>query len=177
LRIWLNKSQIEDWFGLWHVFGAISFKWNSVFCPKWHRFIHYLKKTQTVLFRMALWVSFFPWTCEAGEEEEFSPLLFPLPLSPKPSKRHRQKLPNCLPCGGTGNPAPLAGVVRVFPPIFTYKYRGGSSKEKRRGEERQKREQNRGKKKKTKKKEKKKTEENRERKRSKTEGKREKNHR
>jgi len=41
-----------------------------------------------------------------------------------------------LPCGGTGNPAPLAGVVRVFPPIFTYKYRGGSSKEKRRGEER-----------------------------------------
>jgi len=36
------------------------------------------------------WVFFFPWTCEVGEEEDFSPLLCPLPLSLKPPKRCRQ---------------------------------------------------------------------------------------
>jgi len=29
LRTSLNKSQIEDWVGCWHVFGTISFKWNG----------------------------------------------------------------------------------------------------------------------------------------------------
>jgi len=31
--------------------------------------------------------------CEAGEEEDFSPLLCPFPLSSKPPKRRRPKTP------------------------------------------------------------------------------------
>jgi hypothetical protein len=35
---------------------------------------------------MALWVFFFPWTCEAGEEEDFF-IDFSLPLSLKSIKK------------------------------------------------------------------------------------------
>jgi hypothetical protein len=51
------------------------------------------KETQMMLFLTALWVFFFPWTCKAGEEEDFFLPCFSLPLSPKIQKDADPKPP------------------------------------------------------------------------------------
>jgi hypothetical protein len=67
-----------------------------MFCLKRCHFIHCLFKkrkkekkkeeARNSAVLMALWVFFFPWTCEAGEEEDFLTDFSPLPLSPKHQK-------------------------------------------------------------------------------------------
>jgi hypothetical protein len=76
LRTWLNKSQIEEWFGLWHVFAVFSFKWNDVFCPKRRHFIHCsLKKNlKRCRFEQHCGSSSFPGCAKQGKKKIFLPL-------------------------------------------------------------------------------------------------------
>jgi len=75
-----------------------------MFCLKRCHFIHCLFKkrkkekkkeeARNSAVLMALWVFFFPWTCEAGEEEDFSSFVFTEFPSQKDAdsllKRHQQ---------------------------------------------------------------------------------------
>jgi hypothetical protein len=110
-----------------------------------------------VSFWTALWVFFFPWTREAGEEE-FSPLLFYSPSFLESFKKTSTPLPTCwisdpwfttwwrsikdVPLerlwGGCTVTAPTtlplrhnwAGVVGLSPLFFSYKYKGRESTKK-----------------------------------------------
>ena len=44
LRTWLNKSNMEDWFGNWCILMSFPFKWNDAFWQKWRHFIHCSQK-------------------------------------------------------------------------------------------------------------------------------------
>jgi len=78
LRTWLNKSNMEDWFGNWCILMSFPFKWNDAFWQKWRHFIHCSQKKSTTRCR-------FKWYCAsssspgcAAGEKEFIFLFFPV---------------------------------------------------------------------------------------------------
>jgi len=152
LRTWLEKLQIEDWFGLWHRFSAffllnetarfVTFVQNGTVHAKRKE----KEKTQTVLFWTALWVFFFPWTREAGEGEDFSSSVFHLHFSLKKTSTNPTCPKTISTCwrGSGGRPLPYPS------PVFAYKNRGVEQTKKKgqvrtKEEERRERVEERGK--------------------------------
>jgi len=124
LRTWLNKLQIEDWFGLWHVFAALFFKWNDAFCPKRHRFIHCsLKKKDKKRCRFE-WhhtSSSSPGRAENRGGSFCSPVFtdfFPLPsLSQKDADQPCPKLSTCWRKGRRCVPQVVFAATTQWPPL------------------------------------------------------------
>ena len=131
-----------------------------MFCSKRRHFMHRSlkkKKARNGAVLTALWVFFFPWMREAGEEEDFSSHAFLLSLCPLNFKKTLTQHPHLLttwwrkegdvPLGQFGAATqwpprprtPWTGVVGGLPPpCFTYKYKGGKLRKK--GQKKKKRE-------------------------------------
>jgi len=110
----LNKSKIMDWFGNWHFLASFSFKWNHMFCTKWHCFTHcsFFLKAKLCRFNSVVHL-IFPLDALQAREEGFFSLATPLSLSlsrppppktqklirPTPWPTTRQKNRTDQPCG------------------------------------------------------------------------------
>jgi len=123
LRTWLNKSQIEDWFGLWHVFAALFFKWNDAFCPKRHRFIHcsLKKRTKNGAVLNDTVHLLLPLDVQKTGEGAFVPFFidfFPPPsLSQKDADQPGPKLSTCWRKGRRCVPQVVFGATTQWPPL------------------------------------------------------------
>ena len=101
LRTGLNKSKIMDWFGNWHFLASFSFKWNHMFCTKWHCFTHcsFFLKAKLCRFNSVVHLIFPLDALQAREEGFFSlatPLSLSLSLSPPSSENPKTNKTNTL---------------------------------------------------------------------------------
>ena len=94
------------------------------------------KKPETVPFWTALWVFFFPWRREEGEEEDFSsPCFHRLSSSEKHQKDADQGPPTCPKLSTCWRGGSTVATRSLSPLFFAYKNRGRESKKKERAEE------------------------------------------
>jgi hypothetical protein len=78
-----------------HLNKTACFAKNGAFCEKQRRFIHFFfKKSKNGVVLNDTICLLLPMDAQrTGEEEDFSPLLCPLPFSPKPPKIRQQNSP------------------------------------------------------------------------------------
>ena len=157
MRTWLNKSQIEDWFGLWHIFPPFSFKWNDVVSCTVKK-----KKPRDQNDAVLNGIVTFLLPLDGqnkGRRRFFLPLFSPTSL-PQKHQKDADHSPTCItfdpwpPTGrwkkeGTCPSGSCGAATQWLPqprpsPVFAYKNRGQNKKKRGTREWRTRTEENRG---------------------------------
>jgi len=144
LRTRLNKSQIEDWFVLWHVFFCHLFLLNETTCFAKNSAVSWIvhkKSPKRCRFERHCRLSFSPKRAEKQGKEAAFPCIFTAFLPPFSSKTRWPRTPTCpklSTCWRGGNTVATPSSISL---VFDYKNRG-STREKRQKKERDREERN-----------------------------------